>query len=135
MFGDFTKMNVRERNMVWAIFTDNKYKQLLVDWNLYAKRLLGRFRATCGQYVEDSWLAEFIDDLKVQSTEFNLWWPLHEIESNSEKYKQLNHSIAGILDFEVSYFEVSDNSGLKLIVHTPLPGTDTASKMESLLGE
>jgi hypothetical protein len=135
MFGDFTKMNVRERNIVWAMFTDHQYKQLLVDWNLYAKRLLGRFRATCGQYIEDSWLSQFIDDLKTQSTEFNLWWPLHEIENNSEKYKQLNHPSAGILDFEVINFDVSDHSGLKMIVHTPLSGTDTATKMKLLLDE
>ena len=135
VLGDFSKMNVRERNIVWAMFTDNKYKQLFVDWNLHAKGLLGRFRATCGQYIEDSWLAQFIDDLKMQSIEFNLWWPLHEIESNSEKHKQLNHPIAGILDFEVSNFDVSDNSGLKLIVHTPLSGTDTTAKMKLLLDE
>jgi len=135
IFGDFNEMNVRERNIVWAMFTDNKYKQLFVDWNLHAKGLLGRFRSTCGQYIEDSWLAQFIDDLKTQSAEFNLWWPLYEIQSNSEKYKQLNHPVAGILDFEVSNFDVSDNSGLKLIVHTPLSGTDTAAKMKSLLGE
>lgn len=135
MFGDFCEMNVRERNIVWAMFTDNKYKQLFVDWNLHAKGLLGRFRSTCGQYIEDSWLAQFIDDLEMQSTEFNLWWPLHQIESNSEKYKQLNHPIAGILDFEVSNFDVCDNSGLKLIVHTPVPETDTAAKMKSLFDE
>lgn len=135
LLGDFSKMNVRERNIVWAMFTDNKYKQLFVDWNLHAKGLLGRFRSTCGQYIEDSWLAQIIDDLKMQSTEFNLWWPLHEIKSNSEVYKQLNHPIAGILDFEVSNFDVSDNSGLKLVVHTPLSGTDTATKMKLLLAE
>lgn len=133
MFGDFTKMSIRERNIVWAMFTDDKYKQLLVDWNQYAKSLLGRFRTTCGQYIEDSWLVQFINDLKVLSTEFNLWWSLHEIESSSEKYKQLNHPVAGILDFEVCNFDVSDHSGLKLIVHTPFQGTDTAEKMKSLL--
>lgn len=132
MFGDFTKMNIRERNIVWAMFTDHKYKQLIIDWSQYAKRLLGRFRATFGRYIEDPWLAQFIEDLKMQSPEFNSWWPLHEIESNSEKYKQLNHPAAGILDFEVSNFDVSDNSGLKMIVHTPLAGTDTAAKMKSL---
>lgn len=133
IFGDFNEMNVGERNIVWAMFTDNKYKQLFVDWNLHAKVMLGRFRSTCGQYIEDSWLAQFIDDLKMQSTEFNLWWSLHEIKSNCQIYKQLNHPIAGILDFEINNFDVSDNSGLKLIVHVPLSGTDTATKMKSLL--
>lgn len=133
MFGEFAKMNDRERNIIWAMFTDKNYEQLLVDWNLYARRLLGRFRATCGQYIEDSWFYQFINDLKTQSAEFNLWWSLHEIDNTSEKYKQLNHPSVGILDFEVSNFDVSDHSGLKMIVHTPLSGTDTASKIKSLL--
>lgn len=134
LFGEFTAMNVRERNIVWAMFTDKKYKQLFPDWELYAKSLVGQFRLTCGKFIEDAWLAQFIDDLKMQSTEFNLWWPLHEIRSNSEIYKQLNHPIVGVLDFEVSKYDVSDHYGLKLIIHTPLSGTDTAAKMKSLLG-
>lgn len=137
VIGDFSEMNIRERerNVVWSMFTDNKYKKLFVDWNLHAKSLLGRFRSTCGQFIEDSCLAQFIDDLKTQSTEFNFWWSLHEIHSNSETYKQLNHPVVGILDFESSSFDVSGNSYLKMIVHTPLPGTDTAIKMKSLLDE
>jgi hypothetical protein len=133
IYRDFSKMNVCERNIVWAMFTDDQYKQLLVDWNLHAKGLLGQFRLTYGQYIEDAWLAQFIDDLKMQSAEFNQWWPLHEIEGNSARYKQLNHPVAGLLDFEVCNFDVSDNSGLKMIVHTPLSGTDTTAKMRSLL--
>lgn len=133
LFGDFAKMNVRERNIVWAMFTDNKYKQLFFDWSLYAKTLVGAFRASCGQYIEDPWLVQFVDDLKLQSKEFDEWWSLHDIESSSEKYKKLNHPIAGILEFEVNNFDVLDNKGLKLIVHVPLPGTDTAKKIKSLL--
>lgn len=135
LFGNFEEMNVRERNIVWAMFTDAKYKQLFVDWPLHAKGLLGRFRAACGQYIEDTWLTQFIGDLKMHSAEFNLWWPLHEIQSNGEKHKQLNHPIAGKLDFEISNFAVSDNSGLKLIVHVPVAQTATAAKLKSLLAK
>lgn len=133
IFGDFSEMTLRERNIVWAMFTDHKYKQLFTDWDMHAKDLLGRFRSTCGQYIEDPWIAQFVGDLKLVSEEFHTWWQLHEIETNREKYKQLNHPQAGRLDFEVSNFDVSDNSGLKMIVHTPSPGTDTANKMKILL--
>ena len=135
LFGNFSEMNVRQRNIVWAMFTDDYYKRLFVDWDLHAKSLLGRFRATCGKYIEDSWLNQFIDDLKAQSTEFNLWWPLHEVQNDSGVYKQLNHPVAGILDFESSSFDVPDISGCKLFVHVPLSGTDTATKIASLLAE
>lgn len=133
IFGDFSNMNIRERNIVWAMFTDSKYKELYVDWDLHAKSLLGKFRSTCGQYIEDPWFIQFISDLKMQSSEFNFWWPLHEIQSNSEVYKQMNHPTMGRLNFEVSKFSVSDNSGLILTVHTPCEDTDTAAKMKPLL--
>jgi transcriptional regulator with XRE-family HTH domain len=135
IFGDFTEMNIRQRNIVWAMFTDNYFKQLYVDWEPHAKSLLGRFRSTCGKYIEDSWLNQFIDDLKTQSPEFDLWWPLHEIQNDSGVYKQLNHPVAGILDFESSCFDVPDNSGFRLFVHVPVSETDTAAKMKSLVDE
>ncbi len=73
-------MNARQRNIVWAMFTDKRYKELYVDWKLYDKNLLGRFRLICGQYIEDAWNAQFIEELKTKSEEFTLWWPLHEIK-------------------------------------------------------
>ncbi len=133
ILGEFNQMNERERNIVWAMFTDIKYKELYVDWDMHAKGLLGRFRSTCGQYIEDSWFVQFVEDLKMQSEDFNLWWPLHEIQENNEVCKQLDHPDVGRLDFEVCKFEVSNHSGLTLIVHTPSPSSDTTRKMKVLL--
>jgi transcriptional regulator with XRE-family HTH domain len=135
IFGEFSEMNDRQRNIVWAMFTDDYFKQLYVDWTHHAMSLLGRFRSTCGKYIEDAWLNQFIVDLKAQSPEFNLWWPLHEIQDDSGVYKQFNHPKAGILDFESSSFDVPDHSGLKLFVHVPIPGTPTAVRIQSLFEE
>ena len=135
VLGDFHKMNARQRNVVWAMFTEKYFKLLYDHWDIHAKSLLGRFRSTCGKYIEDPWLNQFIEDLKQESPEFNLWWPLHEIQNDSGVYKQLNHPAAGRLEFESSCFDVPDHSGFRLFVHVPLSGTDTASKMKSLTGE
>lgn len=43
------------------------------------------------------------------------------------------HPAVGILDYEVSNFEVSGYYCLKLIVHTPLSGTDTELKMKNYM--
>lgn len=133
ILGEFGKMNSRQRNIVWAMFIDEKYKQLYADWDSYAKALVGNFRSTCGKYIEDPWLLQFVNELKKKSVEFNRLWSLHEITSNNEVYKQLNHPIVGVLDFEVCNFEVSNDAVLKMIVHTPLLGTDTADKMKLLI--
>ncbi len=135
LLGDFETMNARQRNVVWAMFTDDYFKRLYDNWDMYAKSLLGRFRLTCGKYIEDPWFAAFIEDLKAHSNEFARWWPLHEIIDDGGIYKHFNHPAAGVLDFESSCFDVPDNSGLRLFVHVPAPGTDTADKMKQLLGK
>ncbi|KPL76852.1 transcriptional regulator [Ornatilinea apprima] len=135
IFGDFTEMNARQRNIVWGMFTDPYYRQLYAHWDAHAKSLMGRFRSTCGKYIEDAWLNQFIEDLKAESPEFNLWWPLHEVHYDSSIFKQFNHPKAGALEFESSSFDVPDHSGLKLFVHVPVPASDTAAKMKRWLGE
>ncbi len=135
LFGDFESMNARQRNVVWAMFTDDYFKRLYNNWDIYAKSLLGRFRLTCGKYLEDPWFVDFIEDLKAHSTEFAKWWSLHEIIDDGGIYKHFNHPVAGELDFESSCFDVPDNSGFRLFVHVPSPEAETADKMKLLLSE
>jgi transcriptional regulator with XRE-family HTH domain len=135
VFADYSKINLRERNMVWMMFTNPDYKKLFIDWEFHAQGMLARFRSTIGQYIEDPWLINFIEDLKAESEQFSLWWSKHEIRGNSEINKKLNHPIAGKMEFEFSSFDVSDNPSLKLIVNTPLRDTDTSKKMNFLLGK
>lgn len=112
LLGDFHTMNARQRNVVWAMFTDDYFKQLYTDWEQYAKVLLGRFRSSCGKYIEDPWLIKFIDDLKNESAEFRLWWPLHNILDDSSVHKKMNHPQAGTLYFESSSFDIPDKFGI-----------------------
>ncbi len=133
VLGDFYAMTERQRNVVWAMFAQEYYKKLYIDWELHAKSLLGRFRLSCGKYIEDEWMNRLVEDLKQESAEFNLWWPLHEITDDGGVYKQLDHPTAGMLYFESSCFDIPDNSGFKLFVHVPVPDTDTADRMKALL--
>ena len=135
LLGDFDHMSLQQRNIVRAMFTDDYFKKLYTHWEMHAKDLLGRFRATCGKYIEDPWFCQLIEELKAESPEFNTWWTLHDIIDDSGVFKQFIHPQAGILDFESSCFEVADNSGLRLFVHSPAAGTNTALKMKALLGE
>lgn len=130
ILGDFTKMSGIHRNVVWGMFTEEYYKRLYLHWDLHARSLLGRFRSSCGKYIEDHWFIKLIEDLKAISPEFSMWWPLHDISDDSGVYKQFNHPVAGNLEFESNCFDVADNSGLRMFVHVPAPGTNTAEKMK-----
>lgn len=133
VFGDFNKINVHERNMVWMMFNNEAYKNLFVDWEFHAKGMLARFRSTTAKYFDDPWLIDFIEKLKEKNKKFNLWWSMYEVETNIGFHKKVKHPIAGIMIFEFASFDVCDSPNLKLIVNTPLPETDTDVKVKLLL--
>jgi transcriptional regulator with XRE-family HTH domain len=135
VFGDFGQMTTHERNAVWRIFTSQTHRQLLVDWEGHARRVLAQFRATCGRYPGDPRLAELIHDLMLVSPEFRAWWPDHEVLGTLEGYKTLNHPHAGYLMFEHLTFQVVDTPDLTVNVYTPLEVADTPAKLSQLLAE
>lgn len=133
VFGDFRLMTIRQRNIVWRLFTSNSYRHLLVDWEGHARRVLAQFRASCGRHIGDPRLSELIHDLMICSPEFRAWWPDHEVLGAPECQKALNHPQAGFLLFERLTFQASDASDLKVTVYTPLDEADTSAKLSQLL--
>ncbi|HEX6482725.1 MAG TPA: helix-turn-helix transcriptional regulator [Ktedonobacteraceae bacterium] len=135
VFGDFRQMTTRERNAVWRLFTSPPYRQLLVDWEGDARRLLAQFRASCGRYPGDPRLRELIQDLLMRSPEFRAWWPDHEVLGAPEGHKTVNHPQAGYLMFEHLTFQMFDAPDLIVNVYTPLDVADTPAKLARLLSE
>ncbi len=133
VFGDFRLMTTRERNTVWRLFTEPSYRQLLVDWEGHARRVLAQFRASCGRFLGDPRLTELIHDLMILSPEFRAWWPDHEVLRAPEGQKTLNHPQAGYLMFEHLTFQLFDAPELKVTVYTPLEEADTPRKLYQLL--
>ena len=130
---DFGKIDIAQRNYIWLIFTNLKFKELFNNWDNQAQGLVARFRAECGKYIEDPWVTEFVQKLKKESREFDKWWSMHDVENEKGNYKIFNHPIVGKLTFEHTSFFVSDNMSLKLFVNAPAPDTDTEVKMKKLM--
>ncbi|HWP96472.1 MAG TPA: helix-turn-helix transcriptional regulator [Syntrophomonadaceae bacterium] len=133
VFLDYTQMNIRQRNLLRIMFTNKGYQQIFSDWQFHAQAMLARFRADCGKYIEDPWITEFVNELRSESKEFDLWWPMHNVEQDEEIYKTVYHPALGELTFEHTTFLIADNTNLKMYVNTPVPGTDTAEKIQQLL--
>jgi transcriptional regulator with XRE-family HTH domain len=135
VFGDSEQMTAHERNPVWRIFTSPRHRQLLVDWERHARRLLAQFRATCGRYPGDPWLNTLIDDLMVASPEFRAWWPEHEVLDASEGHKTFNHPQIGCLVFEHVTFQVFDAPDLSVTIYIPVEGSGTSAKLAQFVSE
>jgi transcriptional regulator with XRE-family HTH domain len=133
LLGDFPRLTTRDRNTVWRIFTSPAHRQLLVDWEHDARRVLASFRATCGRYPGDPRLTELIHDLLLVSPEFRAWWPDHEVLGAPEGRKRFNHPEAGLLVFEHLTFQVFDAPELRVTVYIPLDEANTPAKLAQLL--
>lgn len=130
---DFPSVSVRERNVLWRMFTSVSHRQMVVDWDKHARRILAQFRTSYGRLPEDPWMTELVNDLQAISPEFRAWWPDHEVLRAPDVRKVLNHPEVGYLQFERVMFQTYDEPDLKVIVSTPLDEGETAAKIRQLL--
>jgi hypothetical protein len=133
VFYDFPSVSMRERNVVWRMFTSASHRQLVVDWDKHARRILAQFRTSYGRFPADPWMTELINDLQAISPEFRAWWPDHEVLRGPDVKKVLNHPKVGYMHFTRVMFQVYDEPDLKAIVSTPLNEGETTAKMRQLL--
>lgn len=134
VFGDFETMSIKERNLVYRIFTFRDYRDILEDWAGHAQRLLAQFRAGSSQFIGDAWFQELIDELNESSQEFRDWWPLYQVMGIPEGCKKLNHPILGRLEFEHITLQTNDfPSNIRINIYLPKHGTSTANILEKAL--
>jgi transcriptional regulator with XRE-family HTH domain len=130
---DFSQMTARERNVVWMTFASATHRQLVIDWEQHARRILAQFRTSYGRFPDDPWLTELIKDLLAISPEFRAWWSDHEVLRGPEGKKELNHPQVGHLVFEHLMLQVYDVPDLKVVVYTPTDEANTSAKIHQLL--
>ncbi len=133
VFGDFELLPLRERNILWFVFMNEKLRQSLVDWETHARLVLAQFRINYSRYVGDSWFTELINALEAASPEFRLWWKEHDILGRTDGQKEIEHPLVGRLTLNYVVFKVADSPNLEVVMYLPLPASDTTLKLQRLL--
>ena len=75
LFGDYALIPPSERNSLWQIFVDPRYRQMMPDWEQGARRALSKFRLDHSQAQGDPAFTVLVEALKATSVEFRRWWP------------------------------------------------------------
>ena len=133
VFGDYGKLPVEERNIMFLLFANADHRKLLFDWEEVARASLAFFRIDSAKYSGDPDFVRLIDVLTRRSRAFRTWWPKHEVSKRLTGLKRIQHPIAGPMVFEHVSFAHMDGSDMKLILYTPLPDLDSQQKMRVLL--
>jgi len=133
VFGAFDDKPVRERNLIWLLFTDPYFRKLHLDWDAFAYCILMGLRGELGSVPSNPRLAEVTSALRQSSKEFRAWWSAHDVILPVERSKVLNHPKAGKLTLHLTILQIFRAPHLKLFSFTPVEGTDTAKRLASLL--
>lgn len=133
VFGDYDALPERERNLLWRIFTAPAKHLGSPEWERLALPILARFRAGYARFINDPWWGEQIAELSRISPEFRTLWARHDVLNLAEGFKVVHNPSVGDLAFDVLWLQTSDAGDLRLLIHTPHAGTDTAEKIERLM--
>ncbi|WP_338499206.1 hypothetical protein [Streptomyces sp. SJL17-4] len=71
--------------------------------------------------------------LMKESEEFAELWSRYELTATNQGVKAIDHPRAGVMVFDHSVLEIPDRPGIRLMLHTARPGTETRGKVADLL--
>ncbi|UFJ40341.1 helix-turn-helix transcriptional regulator [Brevibacillus humidisoli] len=135
VFLDFGTIPFEQRNMIRLLFTRKELQRLAVNWEHFVRGFLAIFRAYYGQYAEDHWYDQFLEEMKAIHPDFDDLWQQSEVKSAPEVLIQFRHAKAGKMQFHLTSLQVQGSSDLRCSIYTPDPHSPTESKLKKLMGD
>ncbi|MEK4465874.1 transcriptional regulator [Paenibacillus odorifer] len=133
VFLDFSKLPIEERNMIRLLFVRKEFRRLAVNWEQFVSGYLSIFRAYYGQYVEDHWYDEFIEELKELHPAFNEMWEKSRVSSAPDVLLEFRHGKAGKMLFHLTSLQVHGSADLRCSIYTPAGDSNTETKLKQLM--
>lgn len=108
---------------VLAMMLTNPYSRDLFGpgWAAEAQRMVAQFRVTHDLWAGDPAFVALRSLLRDGCPEFETWWERHDVRDGSSGRKILYHPEEGVIALDHASFQVSDHSGLRLVIFTPVP--------------
>lgn len=123
----------RDTNCLVSFFTNPAFKARHRYWAEVAPGLVSEFRRDAARYPEESRFTSISRRLTEESEEFAQLWSRYELAAKNQGVKAIDHPRAGFLIFDHSVLEIPDRPGIRLMLHTARPGTETREKVVELL--
>jgi hypothetical protein len=120
VFGDFVQYPPEERNTLWLLFTKPTFRNIMLDWEVDARRVIARFRLDYGRSGNDPAFVELVRNLEEASPEFARWWRQHDVDGFGEGVKRVRHPRHGEIEYEHAAFTADSDPNLRLVVYTPV---------------
>jgi len=121
-------------NCLHQYFLDEIYRESVDNWAELAPTVVASFRSEMTANPGDEGFQAVVETLLEQSPEFAALWRRQDVAHHGVNTKTLSSRV-GALQFESVLLSVPNRADLRIVLHNPRPGTDTAAKLERLLAE
>ncbi|MGB3436706.1 helix-turn-helix transcriptional regulator [Achromobacter sp.] len=105
-----------EPNLLRYIFLDPAARELVVDWDQRARRVVAEFRADAGAHLDEPAVLALLDSLNRQSPVFAHWWTRHAVVEREGGLREFQHPGRGKLAYQQITFRLATHPDLKLVM-------------------
>jgi len=107
---------VQNPNLLRYIFLDPAAQQLVVDWEMRARRVVAELRADVAAYADEPDVRALIDGLLDESPVFAHWWRRQVVVEREGGLRTFNHPRQGILNYRQITFRSAIRADCKLVM-------------------
>ena len=120
IFMGLMKYPIEKRNYLYYAFCDKDFRSRIPEWEKNSRRLIGEFRASLGESVDNPWVLQLIELLKSDSPEFAKWWPEHDVRDNTSVVMSLIGANGKAVNYERILLRSLENPRLKILTFNPM---------------
>jgi len=103
-------------NLLRYIFLDPAARELVVDWEARASRVVAEFRADAGAHANEPDVHALLSELLQASSVFAHWWMRHTVVDRAGGLREFNHPAEGILRYQQITFRLATRPDCKLVM-------------------
>ncbi|MFB8339934.1 helix-turn-helix transcriptional regulator [Brucella cytisi] len=115
LFG-FGSHDPRRRNLLWALFTDPRLQDIIIDWETQAPAMLASFRRDFAVAREDADARALVEELERVSPGFKEWWRSQDVHAPCTGTRTIRVEGAPV-DFEHTSLTIDGGQHLRLVVY------------------
>jgi transcriptional regulator with XRE-family HTH domain len=122
----------RRPNLAQRMFLEPAMRDLIVDWDYWARHVAGYLRMTSAEYPDDLLMAELISQLGLKSPEFVEFWNSQPVADCTHAVREFQHPLVGHLTLSEEIVRLPDSPGQRIIFNGAAPGSESAERLRLL---
>lgn len=120
LYGSIATMPAQERNLLSLVYTDQRLRKMLPDWERDSRSFLSEFRAESGVRLSSDRHRAVVDRLLEQSADFRQQWAEQSVDRFKSRRRTFLLPGVGERVFEHHRLVPSDAADLHVVMYVPV---------------